>query len=362
MKLSLSVAQQGNLYPSVYNCLQSLPDSALHHSEHGLRHPIGIYSLSFGRVVQAFKGVLDENEKIYQAQIDDNGRCNFETIALLRAQQELLDALMAHIDDCYQILKALYPVSRNGAKKPAHFAHAWLSQANHPTVERFKDQITPYRETFASIDNKMKHEHGRLRSIVMCHPALLNVPLLRIAGYFVEGVDDQQVLGPDQKIHEGKYAISFHHDLRHHFVHLSIVGHLLAQALVDVIQIEYLPSFKPQQYVSVSPPEIDELKNIAKRIAGLPFLFYMNEVTKPVPSVDLRVSNEDVELILHEKLAFKTLTSLQSSILNPYQIELQYGGDGVSRSWKLPYMGLAMKVVVNRQNEIMDVYIEENNI
>ncbi len=103
MKFTLSVAQQGNLYPSVYNCLRSLPDCALHHSEHKLRHPIGIYSLSLGRVVQAFKVVLDENEKIYQTPIDSNCQCNFETVALLKAQQELLDALMAHIDDCFQI-------------------------------------------------------------------------------------------------------------------------------------------------------------------------------------------------------------------------------------------------------------------
>jgi hypothetical protein len=192
----LSRAQQGNLYPSGYNCLRSLPDCALHHSDHGLRHPLGIYSLSFGRVVRAFKMVLDENDEIYQTPTDSSGRCNFETTALLTAQRELLDALMAHIDDCYQILKALYPANRNEARKPALFAHQWLSQAKHPTVEFFKDQINPYRETFAPIDNKMKHEHGRLRSIVMRHPALLDVPHIRIAGYFVEGVDSHQTLGP----------------------------------------------------------------------------------------------------------------------------------------------------------------------
>ncbi len=359
MKFTLSVAQQGNLYPSVYNCLRSLPDCALHHADHGLRHPLGIYSLSLGRVVQAFKVVLDENDKIYQAPTDSNGRCNFETDTLLKAQQELLDALMAHIDDCYQILKVLYPANRNGERKPAHFAHLWLSQAKHPTVRFFKDQIKPYRETFAPIDNKMKHEHGRLRSIVMRHPALLNVPHMRIAGYFVEGVDKHQALGPDREIHEGKYAISFHHDLRHHFVHLYTVGHFLALALIDVIKIEYLPDFKPEQYVSVSQAQIEEIKNVAERIASLPFLFYMNEVTKPVPSVELLTINEDITLILHEKLVFKTLASLHSSTLNPYHIEIQYKGDDVSRSWKLPYIGLQMNIIVNRQDEILEVRVTE---
>src|SRR6266700_7124083 len=151
MKLSLSIAQQGNLYPPVYNCLRSLPDCALHHSDHGLRHPLGIYSLSLGRVVQAFKMVLDENDKIYQTPTDSNGSCNFETTALLKAQQELLNALMAHIDDCYQILKALYPASRRTKTKSEPFADKWLEEAKHPTVARFKHLIKPYRDTFAPI-------------------------------------------------------------------------------------------------------------------------------------------------------------------------------------------------------------------
>ncbi len=279
--------------------------------------------------------VLDENDKIYQTPTDSNGSCNFETTALLKAQQELLDALMAHIDDCYQILKALYPANRNGARKPAHFAHQWLYQAKHPTVEFFKDQINS--------------------------PALLDVPHIRIAGYFVEGVDSHQTLGPDREIHEGKYAISFHYDLRHHFVHLYTIGHFLAQALVDVIKIEYLPGFKPEQYVSVSQSEIEKIKSIAERITRLPFLFYMNEVTKPVPSVNLLITNEDITLIIHEKLVFKTLASLRSSTLNPYQIEIQYGGDSVSRSWKLPYMGLQMNISVNRQGEILEICVTEKN-
>lgn len=361
MKLSLSLAQRGNLYPSVYNCLRSLPDCALHHSDHGLRHPQAIYSLSLTRVLRAFEVVLDENDKIYQTPTDSEGRANFETAALLKAQQELLDALMAHIDDCYQILKALYPASRNGAWKPARFAHQWLFQAKHPTVEFFRDQVNPYRETFAPIDNKIKHEHGRLRSLVMRHPAFLGVPHLRIAGYFVEGVDSQQTLGPDREIHEGKYAISFHYDLRHHFVHLYLIGHFLAQALVDVIKIDYLPGFKIEQYVSVSQSEIEGIKNIAERIANLPFLFYMNEVTKPVSSVNVLVTDEDITLLIHEKLVFKTLTSLRSSTLNPSQVEIQYGGDGVSRSWKLPYMGLQMNISVNQQGEILEINITEKN-
>ncbi|SRR6266487_971579 len=248
MKLSYSVAQHGNLYPQVYNCLHSLPNIALHHVEHGLHHPLAIYSISLRHVIQAFQEVLNENDKIYQTPMDAKGECSFETSALLKTQQELLDALMAHVDDCYQILKALYPVNRNQVKNVARFADRWLEQAKHPTVKQFKDQIMPYRETIAPVVNKIKHEHGRLCSLVVRNPFLLQDARARIAGYFIEGVDSNEIVGPDTKIHGGNYAISFHRDIRYHFVHLYKLGHFLADALISAIKDEYNLHFVSSPY------------------------------------------------------------------------------------------------------------------
>jgi len=350
MQLSFSVAQHGNLYPPVYNCLRSLPDIALHHVEHGLRHPLGIYSRSLYRVTHAFQEVLNENDKIYQTPMDGNGGCNFEASALLRAQQELLDALMAHVDDCYQILKALYPVDRNQATKPARFAQDWLAQAKHPTVKQFKDQIMPYRETLTPIVNKIKHEHGRLCSIVVRNPILLQDARARIAGYFIEGVDSNETLGPDTKIHGGNYAISFHHDLRYHFVHLYQLGHFLADALVNAINVEYNLQFVPRPYRSPSS-ETEEVKNIAERIVRLPFLFYINEVVRPISTVEVVEFEEDCKLILNEEFAFKEVSTLNASIFTTCLVDLQYHGDSVTRSWKLLYQREHLSVTVNGRNE-----------
>jgi hypothetical protein len=218
--LSYTVAQRGNLYPEAYNCLHSLPDIAIQHGDHGLRHPLGIYSISLQRVIQAFKDVLAENDKVYYAPLKEDGSIDFNTDLLLKAQQELLDALMAHIDDCYHILKALYPASRRTKTKPEPFADKWLEEAKHPTVARFKHLIKPYRDTFAPIVNRMKHEHGILRALLMRNFDQPQNAQQRIVGYFVEGVDKHGTVGPDIKIHGKARAISFHRDLRYHFVHL----------------------------------------------------------------------------------------------------------------------------------------------
>ncbi len=361
MELSFSAAQHGNLYPPVYNCLRSLPDIALHHLEHGLHHPLAIYSISLRRVTQAFQEVLNENDKIYQTPMDANGECNFETIALLKAQQELLDALMAHVDDCYQILKALHPLDRNQAKNVARFADRWLEQAKHPTVKQFKDRIMPYRETIAPIANKMKHEHGRLRSIVVRNPFLLQDARARIAGYFIEGVDSNATVGPDTKIHGGNYAISFHHDLRYHFVHLYQLGHFLADALVDAINQEYNLHFVPTPYRSGSSTEIEEIKNIAERIFRLPFLFYINEVVKPISTVEIVQFEEDIKLTLNDEFVFKDVRTLNASIFTLGQVVVQYSGDSVTRSWKLLYQGGHLNVTVNERYEITGISIVDGN-
>ncbi len=329
MILSYAVAQRGNLYPEAFNCLHSLPDIALQHADHGLRHPLGIYSISLGRVIQAFQSVLAENEKVYQAPLKEDDLINFNPDVLLKAQQELLDSLMAHIDDGYQILKALYPASRLTRTKSVHFADKWLQEARHPTVARFKRLIRPYRDTFAPIVNRMKHEHGRLRTLMMRNFDDQHNARQRIVGYFVEGVDKHGTVGPDIKIHGAGRAISFHRDLRYHFVHLYKVDHFLSNAIVEAINKTYRIQFSPSAYIDTPTPEI---KTIADSISHLPFLFFFDEVSKITPTVGLTTNNQGVELLLND------MSQLKASSFTRWRVQLAYSGDNVTKSWAMPYM------------------------
>jgi len=328
--LSYAVAQRGNLYPEAYNCLRSLPDIALQHGDHGLRHPLGIYSISLHRVTQAFQDVLAENDQVYHAPLKEDDNIDFNSDPLLKAQQELLDALMAHIDDGYQILKALYPASRMTKTKPVPFADKWLEQAKHPTVARFKHLIKPYRDTFAPIVNRMKHEHGRFRALLMRNFDQPQNPQQRIAGYFVEGVDKHGTVGPDIKIHGRDRAISFHRDLRYHFVHLYMVDHFLSNAIVEAINKTYPVQFKPSVYFD--RPSL-EIITIAESVSHLPFLFFFDEVSKPTPTVGLSSDYPGVELTLNDTSQIKAASMLK------WKVQLTYTGDSVTKSWILPYMG-----------------------
>ncbi len=329
MILSYSVAQRGNLCPEVFNCLHSLPDIALQHTDHNLRHPIGIYSISFQRVIQAFQDILTENDKVYYAPLKEDGGIDFNTNLLLKAQKELLDSLMAHIDDTYQILKALYPASR--LTKPVSFADKWLEQAKHPTSARFKHLIKPYRDSFAPIVNRMKHEHGPLRALIMCNFDQQQNARQRIVGYFVEGVDKNGTVGPDIKIHGRDRAISFHRDLRYHFVHLYQVDHFLSQAIVEAINKTYSSHFTPSVYVDGPSTEII---NIAEKISQLPFLFFFDEVNKLTPTVELSTDYQSVALTLNNTSHIKATSLLR------WRVQISYSGDSVTKSWAMPYMGI----------------------
>jgi hypothetical protein len=327
MAYSYKLSECGNLYPRIYNCLCSLPDVTLQHNDHDLRHPLAIYNTSLRRVTEAFQEVLDENDKVYQAPYKEDGSCDIEVLTLIKAQQELLDALMAHLDDGYNILKALHPTARFA--KPVQFADQWLEKAKHPTMQQYKHQIKVYRDTFAPIVNKIKHEHGRLRIVVMHDIQNLHDGKRRIAGYFLEGVDKQGKIGANTKIHNGNYAISFHRNLRYHFVYLYMIGEFLSKAVIGAVNREYNIGFSPMLSVAANSSEMVE---IAKRISHLPLLFFFDEVREPTPTVELIEHDQDIELVL------TSMSPLKANSYSPWRAQTQFTGDGVTSSWRMPYM------------------------
>ena len=94
-----------------------MPDDVLFHKKHNLNHPLAIYNKSLQRILDAFLAVLNklkDRKNILTVKIDKLKKSPVKSKTdplaeenlqdLLNAQKELLDSLMAHIDDCYHIL------------------------------------------------------------------------------------------------------------------------------------------------------------------------------------------------------------------------------------------------------------------
>jgi hypothetical protein len=342
MKLERKVYRDGNLYPEVFNYLKFLPDNVLFHTDHAQRHPFSIYSLSLQQITQAFKAVIDEMDQATTALVDANNCLNYRLNKLPKLQEELLRSLLCHIDICYQILKTLHPPVE--LKKPQKFADRWLEQVKHPTYKAFQDAIKDYRESFAPIFNKVKHEGAPLRSVMVYsrnkgiieyHPEN-GVKFFhrdaRIVGYFLEGIQPDGCIGPDLDIHpRGNTAISLNRDLRCHFANLYRIGRHLKSAVVKAVhKIHSINLPKPSQ-VGPSPYQ-DDLEQIAERIGKLPTLFFEDEFSKITPHVQYFRGTRGGELIVE----FPGLRNISWHGDVVIQVEAQV--DSVSLEYRILYM------------------------
>lgn len=342
MKLERKTYRDGNLYPEVFNYLKFLPDNVLFHADHIQRHPFSLYCLSLQQITQAFKAVLDEIDQASAALVDANDCLNYRLDNLPKLQKELFHSLLCHIDICYQILKALHPPVE--LKKSQKFADRWLEQVKHPTYKKFQDAIKDYRESFAPIFNKVKHEGAPLRSVMVYsrnkgiieyHPEN-GVKLFhrdaRIVGYFLEGVQPDGCIGPDLDIHSGgNTAISLNRDLRRHFANLYRVGEHLKSAIIKAVR--ELHKIKLPKPAPVEPnPYQDDLEQIAERISQLPTLFFEDEFSKTTPYIRYFRGTHGGELIV-EFPGFRNISWQGEAAI---YVEAQV--DSVSLEYRILYM------------------------
>jgi hypothetical protein len=305
LEIRRSTLGDGNLYPEIFNFLEFLPDRILHHTSYSDCHPKIIYRISIGRVIDAFNQVLDELDFLQSSFISGGIEKADISSKLPALQKELLESLSAHIDDCYHILRAVYPKST--LKKTPIFVDKWLKKANHPTVDGFQDGVEPYRNSFRDIVNGVKHKHkeihccliypgkeGLIRSYVKTG---LTFPTRgkTIVGYYLSGFFSDGSIGPDPGFHPNREAISFNHNLRYHFVHLYIIGHLLKNAFVDAVLQKYGLDISTQIFVE---SKTDEIEKLADRIYSLPLLFFPKEFEKPVANVYFFKDDQNSSLTL----------------------------------------------------------------
>jgi hypothetical protein len=257
--------------------------------------------------MQSFHAVLNEIDQISTALFNADGNLYYPLDKLPNLQKELLSALQFHIEDCYSILKVLHPFISNGKEKSVE---SWLDKVKHPGYKDFHGQIKGYRDSFAPIVNKIKHDGGQLRPIMMysrgrgivartVEKGIQTFPKnARIVGYFVEGMQPNDRIGPDCEIHpDGISAISLNRDLRYHFANLYLVGHHLNAAIVRTVRELHKIELPPHVPVDNTPSQYD-IESIAERISKLPLLFFENEFSKKTPDIKFHRHNGNADLIL----------------------------------------------------------------
>ena len=305
------LGEKGNYNTPLYNVIKSIPENILHHSQHELRHPLGIYTTSTSRVFKAFNKLL---ECLY---IEDE----LDVIDL--CHKELLNSLMAYIDDGYHIIKCLYP--KDMVTKKITFADRWLEAVDRDIITNYKEKIKPFSNKLNLIVNKTKHNHARY-----CH-IKISERIHTIKGYYIEGINTTGVIYPDREIHslyeEMFTGISYNKDILNQFINFYYISKHIAQTIKMILKKHYGMVLGVQSF---EYNEDDKILDIFNKIQSLDKVYFPNEYSE-VPQILIESG-----IIKIRRVAYSSYTKKLIKLHN-FRVELMIQGDGSTVSWTLPY-------------------------
>lgn len=291
--------------PKAARVLQDLRGVVTYEADYSARHPFAAYNISLESIGQRFTSVITcLNQLEYQFQMSPSST-QASDLALLEATDHLLDSLMEHMDVCGGIIRNFCPASAETQFKKQ--------------LASFKTAVNPYRKHIACVDNYIKHNQGKLRSIRFSWASGM------CFGYFVEGPIAEGGLGPVECIHPGSNsAFSFNRDLKFHICSVFAIGAELAHSLHEIDK-----RLTPLPIAKSNDGRDSAWGKAVQAAAKLPNVFFPDEILKPVPVV--KISNDKV---LIDFAAHRPKISQPPS---PCKIGLTFGGDGVTRTFKMPY-------------------------
>lgn len=313
MIIERNSSKGSGLYPQAIEVLELLSEPELCFKEKGLRHPLAIYNVSLGGVLEQFSNVPDKlnmflKEEAYREK--GEGKLREE---LLKAQEDLLYHLMEHIDDCKNIINCILPP--NNKEKINRY------------ILKFIKEIHDYKNHIGNVVNKIKHQQGKLRSFTAFNSKIA------IPGYFIEGIHSDGTVGPDKNIHQGgTTAFSFSRNLRFHFFHLYFVSLKLAEVIGSL-------STHSKSDDTASPNDNSKrIIGIVKKINKIPPIVFPDENNLPKPCLTLSKKTKKHKAyyeLFCSYLPVKRIVTLPD--LNNMGFSVDYKGDGVSKQFKIPY-------------------------
>lgn len=303
--------KNGSLRPKAASILANLGDAPLYNEERGLRHPLGIYNFTLEEVITKINTLLDaiETAKTNSAHGFRDGKTWDEE--LLDSADHMLDSIMQHLDSFKSIICCFYPESD--------------SKKLQKTLRSLTEDIREYRDHVAQIVNLIKHNQRKLSAIMFYGPGILEL------GYYVEGVLPGGAIGPDPKIHtNSNVAISFNRDIPFHLCNIYYCSAALSTTIHKICGATPAISQEDSKYQ-------ENLEKLLKRASELPMVYFPDEISKPTPMVRAKQKNNSEHLdALLEMPSRKTKAK---AVTQPCRIKVSFKGDGVSRSFKMPYFG-----------------------
>lgn len=296
----------GNYNTELYSLLNNINNVNIYNEEHGLRHPLGIYNISFGKILRNCRLVIDE---IKNNTYDKSTYINF------------LESINEFVDDGYNIMKCFYP--KNLTNKRIIFSDKWLECVDKIGITNYKSIINQYINDVRYTVNKLKHEHGRINDIK------IETIYGSCRGYFLEKYNKGS-LEPDEYIHK-KYGgkctgFSYLTDIMKNMSIVYFMSEQISKYLRKNIDISKLSNN------IVDDVHNSYIKMIIDDIWILSDVLFPNEYNKDLFSIKIISDNLEIKYPA-PKYLFKKFPYYTG-----FKGYMNASGDGTSASYTIPYL------------------------
>lgn len=213
--------------PKAMAVLESLRGHSLNHFERGYRHPIDIYSTAIQDLLNNLNDLLDivEIGQKEQPYLPENKPNDWEK-KLIRQLDHTADSIVQYFDSCRAIIHCCF-----GQEQKTQFTKA---------VRRFNTSVKPHTDRITTIVNFIKHKQRTLNLVYFHNPGMF------IPGYYVEGILEPEIAGPDPIIHPGSNtAISLYREIPAFVCALYFVPAVMANEICATTNVKPAKNFKP---------------------------------------------------------------------------------------------------------------------
>ncbi|WP_048189923.1 hypothetical protein [Methanobacterium sp. SMA-27] len=315
-ELKIKFEEELNYCPPVLGHLSSIGENEFSYRYYKFRHPAGIFSLQLNNIIDDFLDLLSSLEQM------QNKKINVDERNINKKFVRLISSFFKYYESCYEIFVGC--CKQHDPPRESEPLHQWLYKNNYDVGQKFFDKVKDDTGYFRTLNNKLKHTSNDLRIFCFYNNHM------KIMGYYLESVDDNGSLGPDEELHprfqDQHTANSFNFILRQLYYCIYEIANILDSVLIQHFREVYSINLS---YNSEFTKLLDcnTLRNLNEKINNLPEFYFPNEFNREIPIPYL----DDGYLI------FEIEDSISLDLIG-FKVGFVTSGDGFSRSFRLPFL------------------------
>ncbi len=297
--------------PEVVGYLASINEFEYSYKYYNLRHPGAVFNVATRHVVEDFIELLkelEENQKNYNRGRSDLGK----------KFRNLINDFFKFRDSCYETIVGCCQIHKPPYEK--QFLWRWLEINKYKSGKEFFDKTKDEVDFFEKIYNKLKHTSNTIQPVDFFNNNS------GIMGFYVESVDNEGSVGPDESIHPRFHGQNTGNSYNYILRRLYYLLYKISDVLKEVIINHFKDIYKLDlPFNSTHNKSSDKYwKELYERMNRLPNAYFPNEFRKEIH----KFREENNKLIF-----VKTLT--ESTNLRGWEWDTYGWGDGFTRIYKI---------------------------